>query len=369
MGLVGFCLAPMLSQVTVDYLPTNGFALRPLVWLKLISEHGGTISFSPTFGYELCVRRGLADLAGKLDLRHWRIAGIGGEMIDASVLERFAQTFAAVGFAASAFVPSYGLAEATLAVTFAAPGAGAEVETVDLGRLGASGEAVAAGGNGGTAAGARRFVVCGRPLPEHRIEIRDAAGAALPEHRVGSIFATGPSLMSGYYRDPEATRRVLAGDGWLDTGDLGYLSGGRLIVSGRQKDLIILNGRNIWPQDIEWAIEKLDGIRAGDVACFSVDGETGERMVVVMHCRLTDAGQRAALRRVVYAIVRKVSGADATVVLAPPRTLKFTSSGKLSRAAVKADYLGGRIGDLDDGGNAAGASARSDTVDAASGPA
>jgi fatty-acyl-CoA synthase len=347
MGLVGFCLAPMLSQIPIDYLPTNSFALRPLVWLKLISEYGGTISFSPTFGYELCVRRGLAGLADELDLSRWRVAGIGAEMIDAGVLERFAETFGTVGFSPKAFVPSYGLAESTLAVSFALLATGAETEVTDLDHLSACGEVVAPTGNGaGPAATVRRFVVCGRPLPEHRIEIRDEAGRVLPERRVGRIVTVGPSLMSGYYRDPEATAKVMTEDGWLDTGDLGYLSGGQLVVTGRQKDLIILNGRNIWPQDVEWAVEKLAGLRAGDAACFSVETDEGERMVVMVQCRATDGEMREALSREVYATVRKVSGADGLVVLVPPRTLKFTSSGKLSRAAIKADYLAGEIVDL-----------------------
>ena len=345
MGLVGFCLAPMLSQIPIDYLPTNSFALRPLVWLRLLSEHGGTISFSPTFGYELCVRRGLAGLAGELDLSRWRVAGIGAEMIDAGVLERFADTFGAVGFSPKAFVPSYGLAESTLAVSFAGLGTGAETEAADLEHLSGSGEVVAPGSNG-AGGPVRRFVVCGRPLPGHRVEIRDEAGRPLPERRVGSIFASGPSLMTAYYREPEATAKVLSDDGWLDTGDLGYLSGGQLVVTGRQKDLVILNGRNIWPQDVEWAVEKLANVRAGDVACFSVEADEGERMVVMVQCRASSEKARETFRREVYATVRKASGADGVVVLVPPRTLKFTSSGKLSRAAIKADYLAGEIDDL-----------------------
>jgi fatty-acyl-CoA synthase len=138
-------------------------------------------------------------------------------------------------------------------------------------------------------------------------------------------------------------------DGWLDTGDLGYLTGGELAITGRSKDLIIVGGRNIWPQDVEWAVERLDGVRAGDVAAFAVAGE-GEReeVVVVVQCRATTPAAQAALRAAVAAVVRKVAGVESRVVLAPTRSLTFTTSGKLSRAAVKADHLSGTIRDVAD---------------------
>jgi fatty-acyl-CoA synthase len=349
MGLVGCCLTPVMTQTSIDYIPTTGFARRPLTWLKVLSEHGGTISFSPTFGYELCVRRAASDGHQGLDLSRWRVAGIGGEMIRTRALEQFAECFAAAGFSAEAFVPSYGLAEATLAVTFSEPGRGVRVDWVDCGpafERGRKALAVVPRPNQ-RAARVRPFAVCGRPMPGYRIEIRNDAGDVLPERTVGRVCLQGPSLMSGYFRDLTATRTVTTADGWLDTGDMGYMVDGELVITGRSKDLIIFNGRNIWPQDLEWAVEKLDGVRAGEVAAFAIQvDDERERVVLVVECRLGDPSGQQALRHAIKATVQKVASVECDVVLAAPRSLTFTTSGKLSRAAAKANYLAGTIQDV-----------------------
>ncbi len=351
MGLVGFCLTPMLSQVTIDYLATKSFALRPLTWLKLISQYGGTISFSPTFGYELCATRGLNGSAKTIDLSRWRVAGIGGEMVRAETLERFAETFSVTGFSPKAFLPSYGLAESTLAVTFAPLDKGVEVDRIDQEHYTHTGNVAPvnakANGNGAANRAARSFVICGSPMPGHEVEVRSEMNDPLTDHHVGRIVVRGPSVMDGYYNDPAGTAAVTTPDGWLDTGDLGYMIDGRLVVTGRRKDLVILNGLNIWPQDVEWSVEALEDVRGSDVACFSVIENDGhERMIVVLQCRLHDVTARENLRKRVAATVRRTCGADCRVVLVPPKTLKFTSSGKLSRSAVKADYISGEIYDL-----------------------
>jgi fatty-acyl-CoA synthase len=153
--------------------------------------------------------------------------------------------------------------------------------------------------------------------------------------------------MRGYFRDLQATRSVVTPDGWLDTGDMGYLIDGRLVVTGRSKDLIIFNGRNIWPQDIEWAVEHLEGVRTGDVAAFAVTEEDDrERVVVIAECRVSDPVQRRQLRQAVKATVQRVASVECEVVLAPSGSLTFTTSGKLSRAAAKANYLSGAIKDV-----------------------
>ncbi len=348
MGLVGFFLGPMMGQISVDYLSTAGFARRPLVWLKLISEYGATISFSPTFGYDLCLRRGLTGEAESLDLSHWRVAGIGGEMVRADVLEGFAEVFGKVGFSANAFLPSYGLAEATLAVTFPSRDRGAILDSIDREHLADTGEArpLAAGTNG-SADRVRRLVFCGRALRDHKVEIRDAAGEVQPERRVGRVMVKGASVMGGYFGDPERSAQVLDAEGWLDTGDLGYQVDGELVITGRGKDLIIHNGRNIWPQDIEWAIESLDGPRVGDVACFSVEGpDGGESIVVVVQSRVTDPEAIEALRKSIAATVQQANGVICRVVVVRPRSLTYTSSGKLSRAAVKVDFEAGLLKDM-----------------------
>jgi len=352
MGLVGFCLTPMLSQITIDYLATKSFALRPLTWLKLMSQYGGTISFSPTFGYALCAARGLNGSAQTIDLKHWRVAGIGGEMVRAETLERFAGTFAVTGFSPKAFLPSYGLAESTLAVAFAPLDTGVEVDRIDQEHYTHTGNVVPVNSKGkgkgnGKSGAARSFVICGAPLPGHEVEVRSEMNDRLSDHNVGRIVVRGPSVMDGYYNDPAGTSAVTTEDGWLDTGDLGYMIDGRVVITGRRKDLVILNGLNIWPQDVEWAVEALEDVRGSDVACFSViEADGNERMIVVLQCRLHEVAAREHLRKTVAATVRKACGADCRVVLVPPKTLKFTSSGKLSRSAVKADYISGEINDL-----------------------
>jgi fatty-acyl-CoA synthase len=349
MGLVGCCLTPVMTQGSVDYLATTAFARRPLTWLKLLSEQGGTISFSPTFGYELCVQRSMRSPEQGFDLSKWRVAGVGGEMIRPRALQEFANHFSTARFDSNAFVPSYGLAEATLAVTFADLGQGARVDWVDCGpafergrrALGVLPEVKA------RTSRSRPFAICGRPMPGYSIEIRDDAGNRLPERTVGRVCIRGPSLMTGYFRNPQATRAAITSDGWLDTGDMGYLVDGELVITGRSKDLIILNGRNIWPQDLEWAVEKLEGLRPGEVAAFAVNAEDNrERVVVIVECRLTNAAAQRALRHAVKAAVQKVASIECEAVLAPPRSLTFTTSGKLSRAAAKANYLSGVIRDV-----------------------
>ncbi len=349
MGLVGCCLTPVMTQISIDYIPTTGFARRPLTWLKVLSEHGGTISFSPTFGYELCVRRAAGGSDQNFDLSRWRVAGIGGEMIRTRALEQFAECFAASGFSADAFVPSYGLAEATLAVTFSELGRGVRVDWVDCGPAFERGRKALAvvPKSDHRAPRVRPFAVCGRPMPGYRIEIRNEAGDVLPERTVGRICLQGPSLMSGYFRDLAATRTVTTPDGWLDTGDMGYKVDGELVITGRSKDLIIFNGRNIWPQDLEWAVEKLDGVRPGEVAAFAVHlDDERERVILVVECRIGNPVGQQELRHAIRATVQKVASVECDVVLAAPGSLTFTTSGKLSRAAAKANYLAGTIQDV-----------------------
>lgn len=268
-------------------------------------------------------------------------------MIRPRALEQFAERFASAGFSARAFVPSYGLAEATLAVTFSELGRGVSVDWIDCGPAFERGRKALAVVPKSGAARIRPFANCGRPMPGYRVEIRSEAGRALPEREVGRVCLQGPSLMTGYFRDLQATRTVTTEDGWLDTGDMGYLVAGELVITGRSKDLIIFSGRNIWPQDLEWAVEKLDGVRPGEVAAFAVNGaDEQERVVVIVECRVGDPASRRALRHAIKGTVQKVASVECEVVLAPPRSLTFTTSGKLSRAAAKANYLDGTIQDV-----------------------
>jgi fatty-acyl-CoA synthase len=337
MGLVGFLLVPVAANLSVDYIATREFARRPLTWLKLIAENRGTLSYSPTFGYELCVKRmrERTDFSG--DLSCWRAAGIGGDMVQDNVLRRFSDVFGPFGFRHEAFVPSYGMAETTLAMSFAPLGRSYRVDCIERAGLDAHiARPVSPGPQ------ARGFVACGPALPGHAFEIRDEAGRLLPERRIGRIFFKGPSVMEGYFNQPELTREALGRDGWLETGDLGYLLEGEIVITGRAKDLIIINGRNIWPQDIEWTAETLPGLRRNDVAAFSIaDSNDEERVVVLVQCRLTDAAQRSQLKHEIAGLLQRALAVEARVELLQPKGLPLTSSGKLSRAKAKANFLAG----------------------------
>jgi len=341
MGLVGFMMTPLALQISNDYMTPRDFARRPLQWLNTISRNRGTIAFSPSFGYDLAARRGVNQVPGDLDLRSWRHAGIGGDMVRPDVLERFAEAFEPAGFDRSIFMPSYGMAEVCLAITFSPDKSGIRTDTIDRAAL-ADLQLAKPISDPKDAGRGRRFVLCGRVLPGHRLEVRNEAGKVLGDRQVGRIFIAGPSVMAGYFNDLEATREVLSTDGWLDTGDLGYMLAGDIVVTGRAKDLVIVNGRNVWPQDIEWTIESLRIVRNGDSAAFSVDRGDGERVVVAVVARVASAEARASLARDVAGAVRESIAVDCEVVLVPPAMgLPMTSSGKLSRSRAKANYLAG----------------------------
>ncbi len=340
MGLVGCFLSPIANQVSADYLKTEDFARRPLAWLDMISRNPGTtLSYSPTFGYDICARRisSQSHVDERFDLSRWRIAGNGADMIRPDVMQGFVNAFAPAGFKASAFLPSYGLAEATLAVTIMPPGEGIRVELVEEERLSGASRDLS------RPARYRAIVNCGKAVKDMTIEIRGGRGEVLGDHQIGKVWCKGPSVMVGYFRDEEATDACMV-DGWLDTGDMGYQVDGYLFIVGRAKDMIIINGKNHWPQDIEWAVEQLPGFNHGDIAAFSVETETGEESVAVLvHCRVSDPEERARLHDTIRDKVRSILGHPAIVELVPPRTLPRTSSGKLSRAKAKKQYLSGEI--------------------------
>ena len=337
MGMVGFVLGPIASQLSVDYLPTRDFALRPLQWLRLISRNRCTIAFAPPFGYELCARRIRdADLR-QLDLSSWRVAGVGAEMLRASAFNNFATKMAAAGFDSAAFLPCYGLAEASLAATFSELGRGLDVMAIDALAMAERGTAVR------VASGRRKvnkIVNCGRAIPEHDIRIVDNDGKALPDLRVGRVLIKGPSLMSGYLNDEEGTRRVMLEDGWLDTGDLGYLFEQNLFLTGRRKDIIIVNGRNIRAQDLEELAEDLDEIRMGEASAFDIEDADGQQTIVlVVECRLADSTARQSLISRLQRKIYQGFGIYCYVDLVPPHTLPRTSSGKLSRVAARKGFM------------------------------
>ena len=347
MGLVGCFLSLIANQFSVDYLKPDAFARRPLAWLDMISRNkGNTCSYSPTFGYDICARRisSQSNVAERFDLSRWRVAGNGADMIRPDVMQSFVNAFADAGFSADAFTPSYGLAEAVLAVTVMPPGEGIRVELVEEERLSGTPRDLS------RPARYRAIVNCGKPLPDMEVEIRgpeEAGEKPRGDHQIGKVWCRGPSVMHSYFRNESATQDCLV-DGWLDTGDMGYTADGYLFIVGRAKDMIIINGKNHWPQDIEWAVEQLPGFNHGDIAAFSVETDNGEEApAVLVHCRVSDPEERLKLREQISDKVRSVTGMSCVVELIPPRTLPRTSSGKLSRAKAKKLYLSGEIQPLE----------------------
>ncbi len=340
MGLVGCFLSLIANQVSGHYLKPDAFARRPLAWLDMISANKGTtISYSPTFGYDICARRisSQSNVAERFDLSRWRLAGNGADMIRPDVMQQFVNAFAPAGFKANAFTPSYGLAEAVLGVTVMPPGEGIRVELVEEERLSGTPRDIR------RPARYRAIVNCGKPMPDMVVEIRGEEGHPRGDHQIGKVWCHGPSVMHSYFRNEEATEEAIV-DGWLDTGDMGYLADGYLFIVGRAKDMIIINGKNHWPQDIEWAVEQLPGFNHGDIAAFAVQTEGGEEApAVLVHCRVADPVERIKLREQIADKVRSVTGMSCVVELVPPRTLPRTSSGKLSRAKARKMYLAGEI--------------------------
>ncbi|MGB7372965.1 fatty acyl-AMP ligase [Pontixanthobacter sp.] len=340
MGLVGCFLSVIANQVSIDYLKTEHFARRPLAWLDLISRNQGTtLSYSPTFGYDICARRisSQSHVADRFDLSRWRTAGNGADMIRPDVMQNFVNAFADAGFMASAFTPSYGLAEATLAVTVMPPREGIRVELVEEESLSGTPRDLS------RPARYRAIVNCGKAVRGMKVEIRGENGAVRGDRQIGKVWCRGTSVMHSYFRNEDATSQCLV-DGWLDTGDMGYLASGYLFIVGRAKDMIIINGKNLWPQDIEWAVEQLPGFNHGDIAAFSIDKDDGEETpAVLVHCRVSDPQERVKLHEQIREKVRSITGMHCVVELVPPRTLPRTSSGKLSRAKAKRLYLAGEI--------------------------
>jgi fatty-acyl-CoA synthase len=333
MGFVGMALGPLYSACTGVLMPPALFVRRPVEWLRAITRHHGSISFAPNFGFDVCVRRVKPqDLEG-LDLSSWRIAGCGAEPIHAATIEAFAQRFAAVGFRESSLFPSYGLAEHVLAATFPMRDHRPSTETVSIDALNDRRAAAPSGEEDA----AVTLVGCGRPFPGHAIRIVDDEGRALPERAVGEIVLAGPSVMLGYYKHDALTAQTIR-DGWLHTGDLGYVSGGELFVCGRAKDVIIVNGRKYYPQDLEWAVDELAGVRRGRVVAFGTS-ERGraDRVVIVVEPSGTVATD--ALAETIRRQVGSMFGLYVDeVAVVPSGTVGRTTSGKVQRAATRRRY-------------------------------
>jgi fatty-acyl-CoA synthase len=337
MGLIGFLLMPLILQIPIWHLPPLEFAARPQRWLELVHRVRATISFAPNFAYDLVGRRVTPGDVEKWDLRSWRVAGCGAEPVRAATLRSFAERLAPAGFEATSFVPCYGLAEATLAVTASRLG-GAPVTTwVDPDRLCGTGRAEHVVGPPSDRVDGVELVSCGRALSGTELRIVNAVGRALPEGREGEILVRSPGVASGYWNNPQATASAFRGDG-LHTGDLGFLLDGELYVTGRKKDLVILNGTNYHPHDIEEAVADLQGVRRGGVVAFARRGPSSEELVVVVEA----TGETGDLSRRVRSLLRRTLGLPVADVVSVERgTLPKTSSGKLRRCETRERYLQG----------------------------
>ncbi len=337
MGLVGFILVPLIGQLSVDYLGSRTFAMRPRLWLKILSDNKGTISSAPTFGYALCAKRlRPSDVAG-YDLSSWRAACVGAERINPQPLQEFADILAPSGFDQNAFVACYGMAECVLATSFSPLGQGLKVDVVDRELMAVTGAAKPFDGD---ALSTSHYVDCGKLLPGFEFAIIDDNGNALDDRHCGQIFLKGPSVMRGYYKDEESTAKVLSEDGWLNTGDIGYRIGDHVIITSRSKDVIIIKGRNIWPYDLEVLAQQTGGVKLGGVAAFSVsaDGEE-EQAVLVVETKERDLQKRQYIVEDISRSIHAHFGINVLIDLTPRGTLPRTSSGKLSRSQSKQDYL------------------------------
>ncbi|MDH3902120.1 MAG: fatty acyl-AMP ligase [Xanthomonadales bacterium] len=337
MGLVGFILVPLIGQLSVDYLGSRTFAMRPRLWLKILSDNGGTISSAPTFGYALCAKRLRPSDVETYDLSHWRAACVGAERINPEPLQEFAEILEPCGFDQNAFVACYGMAECVLATSFAPLGEGLSVDVVDRKIMADTGEARPSSGD---AISTSAYVDCGKLLPGFEFCVLDDNGVELANRHCGHIYLKGPSVMRGYFHDEKSTSEVLSEDGWLNTGDIGYRIDNHLVITSRSKDVIIIKGRNIWPYDLEVLAQQTGGVKLGGVAAFSVslDGNE-EQAVLVVETKEKDADKRVHIIEDISRSIHAHFGINVRIDLTPRGTLPRTSSGKLSRSQSKQDYL------------------------------
>ncbi|MES1245951.1 MAG: fatty acyl-AMP ligase [Acidobacteriota bacterium] len=342
MGLIGCILPSVARDSAITLLGPELFVARPALWLRAISRWKASVSPAPNFAYGLCLSRVTdADMEG-VDLSGWRHALTGAEAVTPSVARAFCERFARWGFRPEALTPVYGLSEASLAVTFS--DLHRPFHSVRVDRESLAGEGLAR-----EAADGREIVSVGRPVPGFELEIRDEAGRVLLPGHVGRVWAKGPSLMDGYLDAPEATARALR-DGWLDTGDLGFLRGGELYLTGRAKDVVILRGRNHAPDEIERAVEGLPGVRVGCVVAASwlpdpPDTAESERLALFVEtARRATPDQIESIPERCREAVLAATGLDVDeVVVLDPGTLPRTSSGKLRRREALRLWLAGEL--------------------------
>ena len=340
MGLIGFVIGPLFTNIPVVFMPTASFVRNPRIWLDKIHQHRGTITYAPNFAYALVTKRVKEKDVADLDLSCLRRAGCGAEPIQAKTLHEFADKLKGAKFDPRAFLPSYGMAEATLAITFVPAFTGVRSDTVEKAGL-ESGKATPTA----EVEGSQQLVNCGSAFPEHEVAIVDEHGKRLADRQVGQIVTRGPSISKGYYQEPELTADAFKagpdGHAWLYTGDLGYMLDGEVFICGRLKDMIIVRGRNFYPSDIEWLVSELPGVRRGNVVAFSAEIGGEEQLVVTAEGMSTEA--EALKATIAQRIVADFALTPHEVVIVPQGTLPRTSSGKPQRRKTKQMYLDGTL--------------------------
>ena len=344
MGLIGFVIAPMFHKVQVTFIPTMAFVRQATLWLETIHRVRGTITFAPNFAYALATKRTKAEQLAKWDLSCVKAFGCGAEPINSGTMRTFVDTMSKAKLKPEALLPCYGMAEATLAISFIALDETLSTDVVDTEAYQKQRAAEPVHVSKLAEGKAQEFVNCGKTFPGHEVGIFDDQGNRLGERKIGEIQVRGPSVAKGYFRDPDATERTFGG-GWLKTGDLGYLANGNVYIVGRKKDIIIINGRNYDPQRIEWLVDDVAGVRKGSSVAFSKPGASSEELIVVLEARTASETELEALKESVkQRIVEQMQLTPADVVVCPVGSLPKTSSGKLQRSKTRQQYLDGTVG-------------------------
>lgn len=343
MGLIGACLGSLYQGIPLVIMSPLRFLRRPASWLWALHQHGGTLSAAPNFAYELCLRNITDEELQGLDLSRWRLAANGAEPVSTITMQRFAERMAPYGFSPEALAPVYGLAECSVGLALPKPGRGLKQDIICPDTLSQQGKALPVNPEHDHTL---HIPACGHALSGHEIRIVDDHERELGERQEGHIQFRGSSATQGYLHNQQATQNLLSRDGWLRSGDRGYLAGGDIYLTGRTKDMIIRGGRNIYPYELEQVVGELEGVRKGCVAVFATaqPNQASEQIAVVAETRLWEQQQLEALRASIRACSAEVLGQPAEVIeCVPPHTVLKTSSGKIRRVAMRELHQSGRL--------------------------
>jgi fatty-acyl-CoA synthase len=341
MGLIGFVIAPVFHRVSVTFIPTMSFVRSAPLWLETMHKDKATISFAPNFAYALATKRAKPEQLAQWDLSHVRHMGCGAEPINASTIRAFVDTFSKCGLRPTAMLPAYGMAEATLAISFIGVDEALSTDVIDSSKYQSERRASPSTQAELLAGKAQEFVSCGQAFPGHEVGIFSDEGKKLKDRSIGEIWVKGPSIAKGYYEDVEASAKSFV-NGWLKTGDFGYLVQGEIFITGRKKDIIIINGRNYDPQRMEWLVDEVPDVRKGSAVAFSRPGSQSEELIIALESRSPNSAQ--LIEAVKQKINEHLQLMPAEVVVCAGGTLPKTSSGKIQRSKTREQFLSGTLG-------------------------